>query len=96
MQAEGWGFKEGVGLQGVEVLLDGKVVGTANYGRPNPGTAAYWKFSKDPNHPDVGFHAQVDASSVGPGRHWLGLRLHGADGSVEDWPEQPVVIRAGK
>ena len=89
---EGWGFKEGVGLQDIEVLLDGKVVGTANYGSPSPGTAAYWKFSKDPNHPDVGFHAQVDASSVGPGRHWLGLRLYGADGSVEDWPEQPVVI----
>ena len=92
---EGWGFKDGVGLQGVEVLLDGKVVGTADYGRPSPGTAAYWKFSNDPNHPAVGFRAQVDASSTSPGRHWLGLRLHGADGSVEDWPEQPIVIGAG-
>jgi hypothetical protein len=26
------------------------------------------------------------------GRHWLGLRLHGRDGSVEDWAEQPIDI----
>ena len=92
---EGWAFKDGVGLQSVEVLLDGKVVGKADYGQPSPGTAAYWKLSNDPNHPNVGFRANVDTASISPGRHWLGLRLHGADGSVEDWVEQPVVIRAG-
>jgi hypothetical protein len=27
------------------------------------------------------------------GRQWLGLRLHGRDGSVEDWAEQPIEIR---
>ena len=94
---EGWAFKDGVGLQGVEVLLDGKVVGTADYGLPSPGTAAYWKLSNDPHHPKVGFRARVDATSLSPGRHWLGLRLHGSDGSVEDWAEQPVeIIRAAK
>ena len=94
---EGWAFKDGVGLQGVEVLLDGKVVGTADYGLPSPGAAAYWKLSNDPHHPKVGFRARVDATSLSPGRHWLGLRLHGSDGSVEDWAEQPVeIIRAAK
>ena len=28
------------------------------------------------------------------GVHWLGLRLHGRDGSVEDWPEQRIVVEA--
>lgn len=88
----GWAFKDGIGLDRVDVLLDGKPVGTAHYGEPNPGVAAYWRISVDPNHPDVGFSASIGASAFARGRHWLGLRLHGSDGSVEDWPEQPVVI----
>lgn len=89
----GWAFKDGVGLKRVEVLLDGKPTAQARYGLPSPGTARYWKISTDPNHPKVGFHVQVDASAFPSGRHWLGLRLHGSDGSVEDWSEQPIDLR---
>ncbi len=89
----GWAFKDGVGLARVEVLLDGRVVAQADYGLDSPGTAAYWKISTDPAHPKVGFAAQVDASAFTAGRHWLGLRLHGMDGSVEDWSEQPIELR---
>ncbi len=89
---QGWAFKDGVGLERVEVTLDGRVLALADYGSPNPRTAEFWRISTDPNHPRVGFSAQVKAGDVAPGRHWLGLRLHGRDGSVEEWPEQPVRI----
>lgn len=89
---EGWAFKDGVGLAKVDVLLDGTVVATAEYGIPRPDIAAYWQISTDPQHPKVAFRAEVDASALPPGRHWLGLRLHGRDGSVEDWWEQPVEV----
>ena len=92
LQVNGWAFKDGVGLRAVEVLLDGKPVAQARYGLPSPGTAAYWKISNDPNHPHVGFSADLDLASASAGRHWLGLRLHGQDGSVEDWLEQPLDI----
>ncbi|MGH8033393.1 MAG: glycosyltransferase family 39 protein [Luteimonas sp.] len=89
----GWAFKDGVGIERVEVLLDGRKVADADYGLPSPGTAAYWKISSDPRHPNVGFRARVDASELPRGRHWLGLRLHGRDGSVEIWSEQPVTVK---
>jgi 4-amino-4-deoxy-L-arabinose transferase-like glycosyltransferase len=92
-EVSGWAFKDGVGLAVVEVLLDGKVVGKAEYGLSSPGTAAFWKISTDPQHPRVGFRARVDAGRFEAGRHWLGLRLHGRDGSVEDWSEQPLNLR---
>src|SRR3546814_20757968 len=76
----------------VEVLLDSKLVAKAEYGRASPGTAVYGKISTDPQHPDVGFRAHVEAGDLAPGRHWLGLRLYGRDGSVEEWSEQPVEI----
>ncbi len=87
----GWAFKDGVGLRAVEVLLDGRVAAQARYGEANAGVADFWKNSTDPNHPQVYFRARVEGAPAG--RHWLGLRLHGADGSVEDWPEQRIEVR---
>ena len=87
----GWAFKDGVGLGRVDVLLDGQVVAQARYGEANPGIAAFWKTSTDPNHPNVYFRARIEGASAGA--HWLGLRLHGADGSVEDSAEQRIVVR---
>ncbi|MHB8911877.1 MAG: ArnT family glycosyltransferase [Lysobacter sp.] len=95
-EVKGWAFKDGFGLAKAEILLDGHVVANADYGRAYPGLQSAWKGSSDPQHPRVGFDAQVDLRNLpglAPGRHWLGLRLHGRDGSVEDWPEQPIQVR---
>lgn len=91
-EIEGWAFKDGVGLEKVEVLIDGEVIANADYGLPSPGVAVYWRISSDPQHPQVGLRGRVDLGDIAAGRHWLGLRLHGRDGSVEDWPEQPIVL----
>lgn len=87
----GWAFKDGVGLRRVDIVADGRVVTTARYGEANAGVADFWKSSTDPHHPKVYFSAQV--AGLPPGRHWLGLRLHGVDGSSEDWPAQLVTVR---
>ncbi len=95
-EVNGWAFKDGVGLARAEILLDGHVVATADYGRDYPGLQSAWMGSNDPQHPRVGFTARVDLRNlpgVAPGRHWLGLRLHGRDGSSEDWSEQPIQVR---
>ena len=89
---EGWAFKDGFGLARVEALLDGRVVGDLEYGIENPGVALFWRTSNDPQHPRVGLRGTIDLGDVEPGRHWLGLRLHGNDGSVEDWPEVPIDV----
>jgi len=91
-EVSGWAFKDGIGLDGVEVLLDGAPVARATYGLDDAGPRRFWPVSNDPHHPNVGFRAHVDASSLAPGRHWLGLRLRGSDGSLETWSEQPVEI----
>ncbi len=88
----GWAFKDGVGLAGVDVTLDGRVVATARYGLPKPGLAAFWEISTDPSHPAVGFEAEVVLPEGTRGPHWLGLVLRGKDGSVEPWPEQRVLV----
>jgi len=91
-EVAGWAFKDGVGLEAVQITLDGKPVSRAAYGFVNRGPHLYWPKSTDPDHPRIGFRAQVDASAFAPGRHWLGLRLHGRDGSVEEWSETSIDI----
>ncbi|MGH8084166.1 MAG: ArnT family glycosyltransferase [Lysobacter sp.] len=92
-EVSGWAIKDHVGIAGVTITLDGEPVAEATYGAADAWVAGFWEGrSLDPNHPHVGFSARVDASALEPGRHWLGLTLHGADGSVEVWAEQPVDI----
>nr|CEH58728.1 conserved membrane hypothetical protein [Xanthomonas citri pv. citri]CEH91678.1 conserved membrane hypothetical protein [Xanthomonas citri pv. citri] len=93
LQVHGWAFKDGVGLANVELLLDGRPIAQATYGTPLD-VRPYWKISTDPQHPNVGFTATLDTHALPPGTHWLGLRLHGRDGSVEDWWEQPLTVSA--
>ncbi|KAB8198319.1 glycosyltransferase family 39 protein [Lysobacter maris] len=92
VEVTGWAFKEGVGLAAVELMVDGHPVGELEYGLDDPGVAAYWRISNDPQHPRVGFRGELDTGTLTPGRHWIGLRLRGRDGSVEDWSEQPVMV----
>src|SRR3546814_3750245 len=93
-EVAGWAVKDGAGLSGFEVLLDGKPVAKAEYGLSIPGTAVYWKIPTAPQHPDVGFHAHVESGDLSPGRHWLRLRLYGPERSVEGRRAQPVELRS--
>ncbi|WP_133000854.1 ArnT family glycosyltransferase [Luteimonas arsenica] len=88
----GWAFKDGVGIERVEVTVDGEVVATARYGGDRAYVAEYWKISTDEAHPGVGFEARVELPPGRGGSRWLGLRLHGRDGSMESWPEQRIVV----
>jgi len=92
LEVSGWAFKDGVGLSRVELLLVGRSAGDARYGRAFD-VRPFWKISNDPQHPNTGFDARLDTSGLKPGTHWLGLRLHGNDGSVETWAEQPFEIK---
>ena len=93
-QVDGWAFKEGTGLARVEILLDGAVVAEADYGSMF-NVSGYFPESRDPHQPHIGFRAEIDLPASQAGRRWLGLRLHGTDGSIEDWPAQPVRIVDG-
>jgi 4-amino-4-deoxy-L-arabinose transferase-like glycosyltransferase len=88
----GWAFKDGAGIARVDLTLDGRVVATAQYGLHAPHVAEYWRVSRDAAHPDVGFEAELPLGGVTPGAHWLGLVLHGRDGSREAWAEQRVRV----
>ncbi len=90
---EGWAIKDVAGVAGVVVTLDGKPVAEARYGRENAWPSKFYRGrSKDPDQMRNGFIANVDATGVAPGRHWLGLEIRGKDGSREIWEEKPIIL----
>lgn len=92
---EGWAVKDVAGIARVIVTLDGRPVADAEYGIANEWVVGFWHGgSHDPNLPDVAFSARIDAPGIAPGRHRLGLVLEGADGSVERWSAQEIVVVA--
>lgn len=83
-ELRGWAFKDGAGIARIEVLLDGDVVGNAHYGLEAAHVGTFWQISVDPAHPHVDFAHTLQLPPGSSGWHWLGLRVHGRDGSVED------------
>ncbi|HZX80319.1 MAG TPA: glycosyltransferase family 39 protein [Lysobacter sp.] len=92
LDVKGWAFRQGVGLARVEATIDGRVVGELRYGDVYEGLDASWPGLVDPGAPRLGFSGRVNTAGVAPGRHWLGLRLHGRDGAVEVWPDVPIEV----
>src|SRR3546814_17486313 len=76
----GWAFKDGASVARVEISVDGAVVAQAQYGLPAPHVAAYWRISTDSAHPNVGFSASFDSTTLAPGRPWLGMSGHVTEG----------------
>ena len=89
---EGWALKQGAAVTGVEVHLDGRRVAYADYGQSLPDVLDFWGLLVPGADTRVGFRARVDLAGQPRGDAWLGLVIHGADGSVEAWPEQRIVI----
>lgn len=89
-----WATKDVAGVRRLEVLLDGRVVATARRAGPNPWVVDDFLQgrSRDPALPDVQFTADVDVHALPAGTHWLGLRVIGGDGAVEDGPAQPIQL----
>ena len=89
----GWALKPGAGIARVDVTLDGRIVASTQDLVPRADVLAFWGVdAEDATASRVAFSVPLDLPAQPPGGAWLGLVLHGHDGSVEAWPEQRVRI----
>jgi 4-amino-4-deoxy-L-arabinose transferase-like glycosyltransferase len=82
VQVYGWALDDAVGVAAVEVVVDGRPVGRAEYGIPWPRVRELMPDSTDPNHPNIGFAFDWDSATVAPGRHRLAIRVRSNDGEM--------------
>ena len=86
----GWALKPGGGVARIDVTLDGEVVASTTPTTPRPDVMVFWDLPGEDDR--VGFRVSLPPERLPPGSHWLGLVLHGHDGSVEAWPAQRVRV----
>ncbi len=82
----GWLF-DNVGVQTIDVLVDGIVVGQAWYGAPRPDVIAFY-----PGAPtNAGYGYTWDTTTLANGNHTLQLRVTDTSGIVSMMPTRKVV-----
>ncbi len=78
----GWALEAFQGVASVDVMLDGEFFQPGHYGDPRPGVAGYFGLATTPDHPNIGFSADLDLTGLPAGRYILQLRIHERDGST--------------
>jgi len=91
LELRGWAFKDGSGIEALQISLDGAPLVEARHGLPAAHVQQAWPESDDPGHPDVGFEARLDLSQQAPGRYRLGIRVL-ANGRWEEAHTLPVRV----
>ena len=77
----GWAYNEELGVESIEIMLDGQAVAKANYGLLRGDVASALNVQTDPNTPNLGFEVEIDTTLIENGNHWLELILVNGQGN---------------
>ncbi len=88
----GWVINEGLGVDRVEVALDGVTVGTALYGQPRPDVVEAMAAQGDPNAPLLGYALTLDTTALPKGRAQLRVKTTGKSGEVQLFGVRTVTL----
>jgi len=93
LQVSGWAYNEDIGIASVELLIDGKIVKTLDYGIARDDVVSVQAVTTDPNRPNLGFGGELDSSLFDNGRHRLAVRILNKAGSQRLYGEREVFIQ---
>ena len=88
----GWAYNEHMGIESIDILLDGQVVAKANYGLSRSDVAASMNVQTDPNTPNLGFEAEIDTTYIENGNYWLELMLINSQGNSLPYGKRSLQI----
>ena len=88
----GWAYNEHMGIESIDILLDGQVVAKANYGLSRSDVAASMNVQTDPNTPNLGFEAEIDTTYIENGNYWLELMLINSQGNSLPYGKRSLKI----
>jgi hypothetical protein len=82
-----------MGVQRVEIMLDGRVVAPAAYGIAPQTSPAPKALSDDPNYPRLWFSYALPGAALTKGEHRLAVRAILKDGTAKDGPDRTLFVR---
>ena len=93
LPVSGWVINEGLGVAEVELWIDGKAYGVAQYGGERPDVVDAMQVRSDPNAPNLGFNIQIPAGTMASGKHRMHLKVTGISGETQVFGERTVDVR---
>lgn len=90
----GWAFNQDIGIENIEVLIDGEKVSQARYGdiRGDVSELLPEPTRTDPNTPALGFNATFDSTLLSNEKHWLELQLTNHNGTVSHYGRRLIIV----
>ncbi|MCL6573937.1 MAG: N-acetylmuramoyl-L-alanine amidase, partial [Bacillus sp. (in: Bacteria)] len=88
----GWFLNES-GVENIDVLVDGAVVGQATYGDPRSDIQ---KAFPQYNNGTAGFHYALDTTQFAVGKHTITIRVTGKNGRVTTLPSSTVMFNQSR
>ncbi|MEC7604979.1 MAG: hypothetical protein VYD68_00340, partial [Pseudomonadota bacterium] len=88
----GWSYSEDLGIEAVELMLNGETIHPLHYGVPRPDVVSKQGVMSDPNRPNLGFTGTLDSLNVANGTYTLSLRLRNRAGEARNYGERQIVI----
>ena len=92
VNVSGWAYNEDIGIDSVELIIDGAVVGRTNYGMSRPDVVTAMDIRTDPNAPSLGFNIEVDSSTIANGRAELAIELINRQGNRTRYGQRLIRI----
>lgn len=93
LQVSGWAYNEDIGVASVELLIDGEIAKTLDYGIARDDVVSIQAVTTDPNRPRLGFGGVLDSTLYDNGTHSLAVRILNNAGSQRLYGEREVFIQ---
>ena len=88
----GWSYSEDLGIDTVELMLNGKTAQSLQYGVPRPDVVRNQDVMSDPNRPNLGFTGTWNSLSVANGTYTPSVSLRNRAGEIRNYGERQIVI----
>ncbi len=92
VNVSGWAYSEDVGVAGVELLIDGNRVASAEYGNNREDVVTVRSVRNDPNLPDLGFDLQYDSTLLSNGRHEMAIEVSNRQGRRQIYGKRSIRV----
>lgn len=92
-EVSGWAYSEDIGIESVQLLLDGTIAAEATYGISRQDVVDVRNISTDPNAPNLGFRMDFDTTDFDNGRYELAISLQNKNGAEAIYGTRSITIK---
>ncbi len=92
VNVNGWAYNEDIGIESINLLIDGEKIGQVDYGVSRPDVVEVRQVRSDPNKPNIGYNYSFDSNLLQNGKYRLEIEIRNQLGITQLYGERTVEI----